>query len=417
MQLSAEEIEQRYHRTIREQSRARNAARFAGPEGDDTLEKVWVVYVWAADPDDATKGEWILAGFRRRRNRRKPQTMNRFFSKVRRKLGVDKSSPVTLVDLDEAKRRIDSPDQSWKYRRPQFQARKAKVKITKPALLTRKTPKIRAKQRAKLFNKNTKFVVIGRNVWDREPGYLYLGPLESTQKRLAQFEAKRLFPVYNERIVIAAGDLSKPLRGAMTRSKRVRAGVTRIEWPEPRPSFDDVWAKVVKAGKVEEQSALRTPIHDQWVADGSPWLTRSWIIRQVKQRTPAKTRVVWMNRKYHCVKCKGHGSTPSTIEHASPLCVPIPEQENAACAATVKQIAKRNADKLRKRKDRRIARKTAAEKAKGRKRAAKKAARTRAKKKATMLNSQKKSCVQPKSARPLGTLRIVAILRNVLHRR
>lgn len=447
MLLTDEEKEVQFHQRFAEQQRAYAVRKFANHDRDYTLEDVWVAFAWITpNKAEPSVGQWFLAGFRRKRHLRRVQTMGRFFAKIRRRLGVDKKTPVMLLDLKTAQRRMHSAEQSWRTRPPQFQSRKPKLMLSKkPALLTKRTPKVRAPLRAKVFSKTTKFVVLGRRPKERKLGYLFLGPLQSTQKRLATFEAKRLFPVYTDRLIIGADSLSKPLRDAMLRNKKVRAGVTRILWPEVPPTFEEVWDKLAQAGKV---SAHREEIYQQWTDDGMPWLTRAWIIKQVKARTPVKSGVVWKARQFHCVKCKGTGSTPSTIQHASPLCVPISSKESAACARKTKLIAKRNADKLRKRKARRDTAKAAKEKAQARKRAAKKAARTRARKtiggKASVTSSKKTASPSTRRSasknagknvkhgtsrltiqsvarlvvpeRLLGRLKIVAVLRSVTRR-
>ena len=262
---------------------------------DPDLEKIWVVYVWDARKDTPEAGQWLLAGFRRKRNRRKVTTMNRFFSKVRRKLNIDKKSPVMLYDLQTALRQSKAKDQSWRTRPPQFQRRikqKMNTKHFTPAI-DRTKRKQKAKQKAFIFNKKTKYIVLGRNILDkRKPGYLYLGPLQSENKRLAQFEAKRLFPIWKERIIVAASDLSKQLRAALTRNRRVRAGVTRIEWPEVPPPFDAMWIKFVDrlvhtdfiGLEIDDPAFLETrdELHKMWQEQGSPWLTMSWFFKQIK---------------------------------------------------------------------------------------------------------------------------------------
>lgn len=295
--LSAEELEAEYFRRFAGQQAEKARRKFQPPDPRDAdLEKVWVVYVWEPDKNDPEAGKWLLAGFRRKRNRRKVTTMNRFFSKVRRKLNIDKKSPVMLYDLQTALRQSHAKDQSWRTRPPQFQRRIKRKMNTKhfTPVIDRTKRKRRATQKAFIFNlKKTKYIVLGRNVLDkRKPGYLYLGPLRSENKRLAQFEAKRLFPIWTERLIVPVSELSKPLRAALARNRRVRAGVTRIEWPEVPPPFDAMYAKFVDrlirtefVGLESDDPAFldtRDELHTMWQEQGSPWLTMSWFFKQIK---------------------------------------------------------------------------------------------------------------------------------------
>ena len=298
--LSAEELEAEYYRRLKEQQFQDERRKFSNQERDLDLERVWVAHVWTeADPTLerhiwGSTGEWLLAGFRRKRSLRKEQTMNRFFSKVRRKLGIDKKAPVLVVDLGTAVRRAHGHDQSWRYRAPQFQRRKVHMENITPKI-DRTKRKTRAKQRAHIFNpKVTKYVALGRHSWNkRKRGYLYLGPLRSDAKRSAQFEAKRLFPIYDDLLVVATHEMSKPLRAAMARNRRVRAGVTRLAWPEVPPTFDHMWDKFVKrlvtqefhdAIEVDDPGLLETKevLQQMWEAQKQPWLTMAWFRKQIK---------------------------------------------------------------------------------------------------------------------------------------
>jgi hypothetical protein len=236
----------------------------------------------------------VFAGFRRRRNRRKPQSMNGFFSKVRRQLGIDKKAPVMLMELGNAQRMWKSDDQSWRYIPPHRQKKKPKMEQRMPSLLNTKRTKQRATVRAhKLSKKTTKYLAIGRNPWDREPHYLYLGPLRSETKRAAQFEAARMFTATNDILVLSASELSRPLRAAMASGKRVKAGVTRVQWPEVPPTFDGMAEKFVKrtikrdmhgmidAGDPRWQTVLMA-LHGEWVAQEKPWLSLGWFRKHIK---------------------------------------------------------------------------------------------------------------------------------------
>lgn len=393
--LSADELRKQHIARFKDQQREQELRRFQHPNKDFELEKVWVAHVWAPENGRPEKGEWVFAGFRRKRNRRKPQTMGRFFAKVRRQLEVDKHAPMMLMDLSEARQRFNSRDQQWRTRPPQFQKRKPVMAQRTPEV-DRTKRKTRAKVKAyKLSKRDTKFIALGRMgwnkelpngtthiVWDRKPGHLYLGPLTADTLKDAKREAGRAFGVYREILVIATNKLSKPLRSAMARGRKVRAGITRIMWPEVPPEFDAVFAKYLRKYPITgDENAFGQKMRDLWHAQGSPWLTVAWLRKQVKALMPVKVRIVWRDRFFQCAKCKGIGKQPSTIQHASSVCVPISSKENAACARTAKDIARRNADKIRKRRVRRIEQKQKLERAKIRRRAAKKAARTKARQK------------------------------------
>lgn len=300
MMLSEKEREQQRQKRLKQQVREIEWRRFSDPERDHELIDVWVAHVWVPDDVDVPeKGEWVFAGFRRKRNRRKPQTMGRFFGKVRRQLGLHKGTSILLMDLDMATRRIRGEDQQWRYRAPQFQTRKAKMEQRTPKPVGKKT-KQRAKVKAHILNKKTtKYLAIGRRSWEkRDTRYLYLGPLRSDKKRQAQFEAKRMFPAWDELLVLSTSELSKPLRNAMVRNRRVQAGVTKFVWPEVPPSFDEIWRKFVKR-LVKKEFANAITLDDQrlvdielalqseWELQERPWLTLSWFRKQIKPWRPA----------------------------------------------------------------------------------------------------------------------------------
>lgn len=384
MQLSADEIEARYHQRIADESRALAAKKYANPDRDYTLEDVWVAYVWTPiTKENPAIGEWLLAGFRRKRNLRRAQTMGRFFAKIRRRLGVEKKSPVMLLDLATAVRRIHGVDQSWRVRPPQFQKRKPKIPIVKPPLLTKRGPKIRAKVKAIRFNKTTKFIALGRNIWDRKPGHLYLGPLLSDRKRSAQFEAKRLFPVYADLVVIAVPELSKVLRAALLRNTKVRAGATRIRWPEVPPTFGYAYGKYLDKIKIPDEAQVAHVVefgerlHQRWTDDGRPWLTIGWF-RKVMKSLVTPSKVVWTRwGTFKCVQCGSEADTPSSINHGTVRCVPTPAEDDT-WARDAKAHARKLADRKRKRKIRRDEKQKVKERKQARKRSVKKAARTRA---------------------------------------
>jgi hypothetical protein len=295
--MTAHEIEQQHARRFKEQQRERMLAKFSNPDADPDLERTWVVFSWHPAGEDVTVGEWKVAGFLPRKRRRKPQSMGRFFARVRRKLQIDKKTPVRVSDLGVARNSL-SVDQTWLTQPPKYQKRKRKMEPRMPKPLG-KTTKRRAKQKAFVLNKRvTKYIAIGRNAWDRAPGYLYLGPLSSMQKRQAQFEARRVFSLYNTLLVLETRELSKPLRNAMASSKRVRAGVTRIQWPEVPPTFEEQWAKFMRRLLTKELHGAIAPddarlvdvelaLHEKWKAQGSPWLTLGWFRKQTNAWRPA----------------------------------------------------------------------------------------------------------------------------------
>lgn len=274
---------------LTKQMREREERKFRNPDAEPELEWIWVAHVWVpTDPADMSVGEWVFAGFRRRRNRRKPQSMNGFFAKVRRKFGISKQSPVVMRDLQSATRLVRGKDQAWRTRPPQFQKRKV-VPVQKKIVLAGKPTKRRAPKKAYLMNqRSTKFIALGRNPWDRDPGYMYCGPLEAKFRSDGVREADRIFTMYKDILVVKVADLSKPLRNRMHSAKRVRAGVTRIIWPEPIPEFNPLWAKLVKHGKAEAvDSEQHQAVHKMWTDAGNPWLTLGWLRKAIKKLTPS----------------------------------------------------------------------------------------------------------------------------------
>lgn len=323
--LTEHEREEQRQRRIKQQMREIEQRRLIGPDRDRGLEGVWVAHVWVPENGVPDKGEWLFAGFRRRRHKRKPQTMGRFFSKVRRQLLIDKRAPVMVTDLDMATRRMTSPDQEWRFRPPQFQRRKPKMKQSMPAI-DRTKRKTRAKVRALLLNKKqTRFIALGRMgfdkilpdgtthiAWDRRPGHLYLGPLVAQKKRDAEREARKLFGIYKELLIIPIEQLSVPLRNAMASSKRVQAGITRIQWPEVPPSFDVMFAKFKArltkhvfhnaiAPDDERWMVLDAALYMTWWLADCPWLSIKWFQQHIKPWSdacaPAKAKPRKRKRK------------------------------------------------------------------------------------------------------------------------
>jgi hypothetical protein len=304
--ITALQREREQQKRIKQQLKEQERQRFATPGKDYDLESVWVAHIWAPESVDPTIGEWIFVGFRRRRRyRRKPQTMNRFFSKVRRQLGIDKKSPTMLMDLNEATRRFKQSDQSWRTRPPQFQQRRKKMAQRTPALWTTHKFKQRAPVKAmKLHRKETRFIAIARHTWDRAPGYLYCGPLASTTRWEAVREAEKIHgPLYvNGLLVIATKDLSKSLCHAMHRGKKIRAGVSRIIWPEVPPTFSTMWEKARRKFAMSDDTDLGLMLRawTEWIIQGRPWLTISWFRKQFKKLLPltGDTAPCQSNRKH-----------------------------------------------------------------------------------------------------------------------
>jgi len=308
--LTDREWDRRWRQHVREYTQERNLAKFTNPDEDVDLSRVWVIFQWQPNgtPDS---GEWILSGFRRKRNRRKPQSMNRFFASVRRKLMIHKKTPVQIMDLRLAREFLE--DDYLHTRPPQFQQRKVTMVQRTPQIVKTKW-KTKTKTRAYLLSKTAKYIAIGRNSWDRAPGYMYCGPLDSTTRYLAQLEAKRMFGLYQDLLVIATSDLSKPLFRAMIRSRRVRAGITRIAWPEVPPTFDAVWSKFIRRlirkeftpdlpSDDPQLALIYDALHHIWKSQGQPWLSLSWFRKQIKpwragcgdtrkKRKPKRTIVV-----------------------------------------------------------------------------------------------------------------------------
>jgi hypothetical protein len=316
MLLTVNERETQRIARIKDQMREQERARFADPDEQTGLGRVWVAYVWApSNKKDIAAGEWLCAGFRRGRRRRKPQTMNKFFAKVRRQLGLAKEAHVKLMDLQTAVLRSRKTDQSWRTVAPQFQERRAKMAQHMPAIDKTKR-KRRATVRAYKLRKQDTYIAIARNAWDRASGYLYLGPLSAASRRDAEREARRTFPIYPSVTVIASSALSKHLRGRMRSGKKVIAGFTRVQWPEVPPTFDAMWAKLVRRYEADirvwHHGVLTCPIcgssgnHGQqcrhylgtdsaryeqvsglWHDAGCPWLTIQWLKKQIESLAPS----------------------------------------------------------------------------------------------------------------------------------
>lgn len=293
MILSSAEREEERIKRVRAQMKEQERARLMNPNADSTLEKFWVVHVWAPYRDTFTHGEWLFAGFRPRKHRRKPQTMGKFFAKVRRKLGLDKNLHVMMMDLAMMRARVHEKDQSWRHRPPQYQAPKTKIEPREATPYATERFKQKATVRAPRFQKKlTKFIAIGRNSWDRTEGYLFLGPIDADTLSLAQKEVARKFPVYNDLILIKTSDLSVSLRNMMHSGKRIRAGVTRLSWPERPPLLEDVWAKLGK--RMTKQGAaldsvgsyIYNAVHTYWLSQERPWITIGWLRKAIAKLTP-----------------------------------------------------------------------------------------------------------------------------------
>lgn len=289
--ITAQDRERARLARLKSQMRDRELRKFANPDRCADFAKTWVVYVWAAvDPDSPIAGEWMYAGVRRKRNRRKLQSMNQFFAKVRRQFELHCKAPVMLMDLNHAANVAGQSDQSWRARPPQFQVRKVKMPQCMPEI-DRTRYRTRAKVQAyKMSKAKTKFIAIGRNAWERTNGYLYLGPLDAQDKSHANHEAKRKFPLYNDLLILPVESLSVTLYGAIIRGRRVRAGCTRFEWPEVPPTFSGMWAKFVRRLAAHDYiptcDERLTIIHDalmsEWAAQNFPRLSVGWFRKQVR---------------------------------------------------------------------------------------------------------------------------------------
>lgn len=216
---------------------------------DKELERIWVVFAWQ---NTATRRvgkrvidvkldgyQWVLAGFRRRRKRRKPQTMNKFFAKVRRKLGIARDTELKLVDLWTAQKAIRR-GRVWRemlfFTPPHRQVPgKPLEPIEQPDLVLYKKEKprrIKKDTSIRFHKKRTTYITLARNPWDRVEGHLYIGPMAATTQEDAEREGRALMPHYKDIIAVPVASLSKRLRNAMHTGRKVRPG-QRILWPEP----------------------------------------------------------------------------------------------------------------------------------------------------------------------------------------
>lgn len=231
--LSVAEREEARLRKIREQMREQDAKRFANPERERDLERVWVVYQWMEK-----RKVWWLAGFRRRRKRRKQQTMNRFFAKVRRRLGIDKGVPIKLVDLQTAALTVRR-GRVWRellhYTPPHRQtAYKPLEPIPQAPIIfapKAKPTKLRKDSTIRYHKTDTKFIALGRRQTDRTEGYHYLGPLHATDVHVAMAEARDRYPLFNQIRIVGFTQLSTALQRAVKRGGKIFN--KRILWPEP----------------------------------------------------------------------------------------------------------------------------------------------------------------------------------------
>jgi hypothetical protein len=227
--LSYAQRERERIKRIRKQMAEAQAKRFVDPDAmPSPLKKVLVVYVWRGH-------RWILAGFLRRRYRRKVRTMNRVFSSIRRKLRLDKDTHIKLMDLGNAIL-LSKRSRAWITQPPRHVP---SIKMPEPSI-----KKVNERERkphytryrksvATTFHKRvTTFIALGHNPWDRDPRYVYLGPLSAEQLGDADAEARTAFPIYKHIIIVPIESLSQRLRNQMNSAKRVSPG-TRILWPEP----------------------------------------------------------------------------------------------------------------------------------------------------------------------------------------
>lgn len=237
---------------LQRQMRAQDKDRYTSPDvrdihpsWRDILSKIWVVYVWRVGPTALCNRAhsllypaetcphcetWVLAGFVRRRNRRKPRTGNQKFASIRRKLNIDKTETVRIVSLLDDwlhAKRGDPPYPPPQHFGPRLVASQpANPKVEgRWHLTTRFKDKPRkVKDTATKWSDETKFLVFGR--WFKARDYTYLGPLEATNRRSAFTEANRKFAFY-DLIIVPWKDVS-PKYKRRIKKYHIVAGQTKI---------------------------------------------------------------------------------------------------------------------------------------------------------------------------------------------
>lgn len=199
-------------REMRQQDKARLMApskRTMDPDVLRAMERVWVVYVWRdwacrwvtpkGHPDKQVvrqyklgEKQWVLAGFVRRRNRRKPTTMGRRFAAIRRKLWLAKDEEVRIVTLFDDWQKIQEYGVSL-YPEPSFNRREPEhIALSEPVMRAKQPARKVRKDSSPQFTKQTKYVVIGCSPF-KQDAFVYLGALTSNTKQDALAEAERLF--------------------------------------------------------------------------------------------------------------------------------------------------------------------------------------------------------------------------------
>lgn len=234
-------------REMRQQDKKRYtdpAKRYEDHDIIKTLQRVYVVYVWRdwairwytpTGHSDTRKqrrvelGEhqWVLAGFVRRRTRRKLSTMNKRFAAIRRKLEIFKDETVRVVDLwtdwQNAKRGVTFPAPDRRIT--------STVEPPTAALAIVRAPK-QKKPTKMVANrsvdpKTAKYVVFGvSRVW-KNGRITYLGALAATTKRSAEKEGKSVFNLHDT-TVVAVDDLLPKFRRRVRNWKLV-PGITHVK--------------------------------------------------------------------------------------------------------------------------------------------------------------------------------------------
>lgn len=294
--LSLQEREARALRELRDTMRAQDKQRVENPERNRALENIWVVFAWQ---DYATRRygktrqfhvqfdtpRWVLAGFRRRRKRRKQQTMNRFFAKIRRRLGIDRDVELKLVDLNTVQKHLRrgaewrdallfTPPHRQVPGRPQMSEQ---IKLV-PAL-KQKVRRFRKDVSVHFHKRKTKFIALGRNPWDRVPGQMYIGPMAAETAGEAAAELATLNSIYTETSIVPVEQLSKKMRNAMHRARKIHPGV-RVLWPEP-----------LALDRLLSMTAAQLRTCPQCERDCALWLRHAekQVHRAVKRDLPAST--------------------------------------------------------------------------------------------------------------------------------
>lgn len=236
--------------------RQQDKRRFTMPDlrdmDPDTLKAMqswYVVMVWTVveegPPEFSCEAErrfWSLAGFVRRRNRRKVVSMNRMFAGIRRKCGIDRDEPVRVVDLVTAHRNVlatgdivhTDPPQHYETTRPDGPLKNA---LERPVVVGGRILKVtvqrsdvklkphKIRDTSTPASKGTKYIAIGEKI-GRVPG-IYLGPLRSSTKAAAQREADHTWASMYDITVYTVAKLDAKYRRRIRNGKLV-PGYTRV---------------------------------------------------------------------------------------------------------------------------------------------------------------------------------------------